>query len=585
LTALAAVAKACEGGGGGGECATKPTATVKAASSVTHYSAYINGEVNPNGCETTYYFEFRKSGGLWSKGFTGSAGSVNFAVPVSEWEAPLTPLTKYEFRLKANSAAGSAESSVSSFTTLKEPEGGGSPPTVSTEAATGITSTGATLNGSVNPNSLATTYTFEYGTVKGSFSHSTTPVSAGSGATSVKVKAELGLEPETTYYFRISATNSANTSKGSELSFTTSAAAWKIKESPNPSATSSKLYDVSCEPSTSLCTQVGTSTTSGVDSPLAQRWNGTSWSEQTAAKKGGATHTRLFGVDCPSETRCLAAGNSQSAEGASVLSEIWNEGKWAVQTTPAPAESTSSEFVAIGCNSTATCTAVGSAVIGGVKTAIAERWTSPTWAASTIPIPAGALSSQLDGVDCLWSNFCVAVGRYTTSGGSIESLVEFWNGTNWSIQSVADPENAVQSTLLDVSCTPTPNRCTAVGGWKNSSSEQFTLAYRFNGVTTWTLQSTPNPSGSIASVFQEVSCATETSCTGAGSWVSGSGGSNRTLAEIWNGTSWSIQASSNPVGAVFSAFFGVSCRGTSCFGAGWSTNGSGVDTTLSEFRE
>jgi hypothetical protein len=40
----------------------------------------------------------------------------------------------------------------------------------------------------------------------------------------------------------------------------------------------------------------------------------------------------------------------------------------------------------------------------------------------------------------------------------------FWNGTSWSLQTLTDPEGAVQSTLLDVSCTPSPNiRCTAVG--------------------------------------------------------------------------------------------------------------------------
>ena len=367
------------------------------------------------------------------------------------------------------------------------------------------------------------------------------------------------------------------------LSVSVAGAAWSLQTTPSPpEGTVNYLYDVSCEPSTSVCTSVGKSTTSGVDSPVAQRWNGTSWSEQTAAKKSGATHTRLFGVDCPSETRCLAVGNHQSAEGPSVLSELWNEGKWNVQTTPLPPESTSSEFVAIGCNSTANCTAVGSAMIGGTKTAIAERWTSPTWALSSIPIPEGATSSQLDGVDCLWSNFCAAVGRYTTSGGSIKSLVVFWNGTEWSLQSVTDPEKAVQSTLLDVSCTPTPNRCTAVGGWKNNANEQFTLAYRFNGVTTWTLQSTPNPAGSIASVFQEVSCATETSCTAAGSWVSGLGGSNQTLAEEWSGSSWSIQSTSNPAGSGFDAFFGVSCRSTTCIGVGWSET---TNPAMAQIRE
>jgi hypothetical protein len=277
----------------------------------------------------------------------------------------------------------------------------------------------------------------------------------------------------------------------------------------------------------------------------------------------------------------MAVGYYQSAEGPVTVAELWNEGKWNVHTPPVPAESTSSELVAVGCSSTANCTAGGSAVVKGVKTAIAAKWTSPTWASSPIPIPEGAISSQLDGVDCLFSNFCAAVGRYTTSGGSVKSLVMFWNG-EWKLHTVTDPEGAVQSTLLDVSCTPTPNRCTAVGGWKNSSLEQFTLAYRFNGVTTWTLQSTPNPSGSIASVFQEVSCATETSCTAAGSWVSGSGGSNQTLAEEWNGSNWSEQSTPNPAGSGFDAFFGVSCQSTQCLGVGWSET---ANTAMAQIRE
>jgi len=441
------------------------------------------------------------------------------------------------------------------------------------------------LNGLVNPNGLSTTYQFEYGIFPGFFDKSTTPVNIGAGTSPLKVTAEVGLDPGLTYYFRASGTNSDDTVKGSELSFTTPSGPWKAKATPNPEgASDSNLYDVSCEPSTSVCTAVGKSTISGADSPIAQRWNGTSWSEQAAAKKSGATHTRLFGVDCPSETRCLAVGNYQSSEGPSVLSEIWNEGKWTVQTTPVPSGATSSELAAIGCNNTAECTAVGSAMIGGVKTAIAMEWNSPTWTLQTVPIPAEAKSSQLDGVDCNWSNFCVAVGRYTTSGGSIKNLVLFWNA-GWSLQTATDPEGAIESNLLDVSCTPSPNRCTAVGSWKNGAKEQLPLAYRFNGVTTWTLQSTPKPTGSTESVLQDVSCASETSCTAVGSRLSSAGGSKITLAEAWNGTSWSIQGSPNPFFTTFSSFFGVSCRSTTCMGVGWSTNSSGTDTTLSEFRE
>lgn len=406
------------------------------------------------------------------------------------------------------------------------------------------------------------------------------------GTTSGKVKAEVNnLEPETTYYFRISATNAGGTSTGGHLNLTTLALPWKIKSTPNPSgAIDSNLYDVSCNPSTSACTAVGKSTSSlEADSPIALRWNGTSWSEQAPAKKSGATHTRLYGVDCPSEIRCLAVGNHQSSGTPSLLSELWNEGKWSVQTTPLPAESTSSEFTAIGCNSTANCTAVGSAVIGGVKKAIAERWTSPTWALSSIPFPEGAKWSQLDGVDCLWSNFCVAVGRYTNSSNAEKSMALFWNGTSWSLQTLTDPSGATKSTLLDVACTPSPNVCTAVGGWKIFLGKERTLAYRFTGGSTWTLQTTPNPTET--SVFQDVSCATETSCAAVGSWDPSESEPTKTLAADWNGSSWSIQTTPNPAGATFSSLFGVSCQGSSCMGVGWSTNSSGTDTTLSEFRE
>jgi hypothetical protein len=239
-------------------------------------------------------------------------------------------------------------------------------------------------------------------------------------------------------------------------------------------------------------------------------------------------------------------------------------------------------LVAVGCNSTADCRAVGSAEISGVETAVVEKWTSPTWALESIPIPKGATSSQLDGVDCIWSNFCVAVGRYTTSGGSTKSLAMFWNGTNWSLQTLTDPAGAVETGLLDVTCTKTPSACTAVGSWEDSAKDQFTLAYRFDG-SSWTLQSTPNPSGSTESIFVGVSCATASSCTAVGTWIK-SGESFETLAEEWNGSSWSVQSTPNPTGATASVLLGASCRGTSCIAVGWSAGASGPETTLAEIR-
>jgi len=475
------------------------------------------------------------------------------------------------------------------------PTGAGRPLVVVGGIVSHPSSSSATLLGSINPQGLPTQYYFEYGTTP-TFGNKV-PIPSGNISSNLYLNhtashTVTGLLPNTTYYYRLVAANAEGTEDDFYYSFTTPA--WDIRTTPNPAGTSNRLHSVSCEPSsTSLCTAVGVSTSSGVDAPVAQRWDGASWSSQAPAKKSGAAHTRLFSVDCPSTTRCIAVGNYEvSGNGSATLAELWNNGSWSVQSTPVPSSATSSELTDVGCNSTANCMAVGSALINGVKTAIAAKWTSPTWAAEPIPIPAEAISSQLDGVDCLWSNFCVAVGRYTASTGLTKSLAIFWNGTNWSLQTPTDPSGATESTLLDVSCTPSPNACMAVGAWRNSAangSHQQTLAYRVTA-SSWTLQKTLNPAGSQnPNVFEDVSCAGATSCTAVGSWkwppVIFGGGSTRTLAEQWNGSSWSVQTTSDPSKATFSSLLGTSCRETKCIAVGWSTDTSGTNTTLAEIRE
>jgi hypothetical protein len=101
-------------------------------------------------------------------------------------------------------------------------------PTATTTAATSVTTTGATLNGTVNDNGATTMVSFEYGTsptLAGATTIAATTgatVNAGSGNTSVSVTVS-GLTPGTTYYYRVKGTNSAGTTNGNILSFTTAA--------------------------------------------------------------------------------------------------------------------------------------------------------------------------------------------------------------------------------------------------------------------------------------------------------------------------------------------------------------------------
>ena len=98
-------------------------------------------------------------------------------------------------------------------------------PAIITTAATGVTATAATLNGTINPNGLTATYHFEWGTSV-SYGNSTTPASAGSGSSAVPVSAPIsGLSGGITYHFRLVGTNSEGTTTGNDMSFTTGAAA------------------------------------------------------------------------------------------------------------------------------------------------------------------------------------------------------------------------------------------------------------------------------------------------------------------------------------------------------------------------
>ncbi len=92
-----------------------------------------------------------------------------------------------------------------------------------TVAATSVSSTGATLNGNLNPSGVATTGWFEWGTSPTlSGATSTTPVALGSGNSDVSSSAVLtGLTANTTYYFRFASNNGSSTSYGNILSFIT----------------------------------------------------------------------------------------------------------------------------------------------------------------------------------------------------------------------------------------------------------------------------------------------------------------------------------------------------------------------------
>jgi hypothetical protein len=94
-------------------------------------------------------------------------------------------------------------------------------PSAVTQGANGVTINTATLNGTVDPNGDATTYSFQYGTTT-AYGSTTPSSSAGSGNSGRAVSVSIsGLMPGTIYHYRIVATNAEGTTVGADQTFTT----------------------------------------------------------------------------------------------------------------------------------------------------------------------------------------------------------------------------------------------------------------------------------------------------------------------------------------------------------------------------
>ena len=94
-------------------------------------------------------------------------------------------------------------------------------PSVTTTAATNITTNSARLNGTVNPNGTTTNYSFEYG-ISTSYGSTVTNGSELNGNEDFVVHYDLtGLVANTTYHYRITASNAGGITNGSDQTFTT----------------------------------------------------------------------------------------------------------------------------------------------------------------------------------------------------------------------------------------------------------------------------------------------------------------------------------------------------------------------------
>jgi hypothetical protein len=270
------------------------------------------------------------------------------------------------------------------------------------------------------------------------------------------------------------------------------------------------LYGVSCR-GPRWCVAVGTVKASGSDYvPVADRWNGSAWTQAKPPAPAGATTSNLAAVACSGTAACTAVGSSANGAGApSLLADRWNGSAWKIQPVPAPPAG-GGLLAAVACPAAHACRAVGS----DSKGLFAEVWNGSSWLTRPVPVPAGGSGAELNSVSCTAADSCEAVGTYSKRG-TLHPLAEAWNGSRWLARAPSAVPGATSASLEAVSCVSAAD-CEAAGVAWTTAGRQVGVLEKWNGAM-WSAQGEKVlPAGDTSARLNGISCVAGPVCEAVG---------------------------------------------------------------------
>jgi len=317
----------------------------------------------------------------------------------------------------------------------------------------------------------------------------------------------------------------ANSSNGTNQTLVErmSGSVWSHSSSPDVGV-ESQLLAVSCL-SPSDCMAVGDSG-SGVETgnppsptmqPLAESWNGSTWSVSSVVNVDGpeVSKAQLDAITCTpgvdsSPVECVAVGWTQPTGGA--LIETWNGSTWsvAVGAGSEAGPQFDGQLASVSCSLPGQCMAVGS----GDNKNLALQLSGGTWAATSAPDPGRSYDNFMQSVSCSTAGDCIADwwSSYLKSGNPKQEAID-WNGSAWSGTSTLAKGGAPEVTSL--TCV-TSTACVAVGSRDASPhgvGVQKTLVERGDGLR-W--KATSSSSTTNQSELVDVACASAAFCVAVG---------------------------------------------------------------------
>jgi hypothetical protein len=272
---------------------------------------------------------------------------------------------------------------------------------------------------------------------------------------------------------------------------------WSDVKDLTGSGADTGLTGVSCV-NTHQCVTVGVVSSDGNSgTPVADTWNGSTWTRTPTPKvPGGAFLTSLTGIACWTGTNCIASGyyitGTESAPtGEGPLAEEWNGSTWTI--IRPPTTGLQSWLDGIQCLNASTCMAVG----GYYKTSthfvgFAEQWNGKSWKALLSSSLATQGDSELLSVSCLSSGDCNAGGIEQIDINSdtlqnTKAAAVHWNGSTLGLTSPAGLSGEDDG-IYGVSCKAN-NFCSATGSYGPVNSNFSADVSWFWNSTKWKLVS------------------------------------------------------------------------------------------------
>lgn len=375
-------------------------------------------------------------------------------------------------------------------------------PTVTTNAASALTTTGATLNGTVSSNGASTTVTFDYGltTTYGSTATATaSPLPANAVNTAVSA-AVTGLTCNTLYHYRVNGANSAGTTNGSDATFTTSACVPTVTTNAATAVlttgatlngtVSSNGASTTVTFDYGLTTGYG-STATATASPLAANAVNTAVSAAVTGLTCGTTyHFRVNGVNSAGTTN---GGDQTFTTGACAVTLA------KTVSTPAAITGSSPSFTIVATNSTPV--ALNNVVVSdNILTGLTYSSSSPTLGTVTLDAPTG--TGQL----VTWTIPFLPPGASAQLSITVQLTAPRGTFTNTATSPGAADSSA---TILVLSSAFTHYRLEDPAGWNGTAGEVYDSGVkhlsgrrRITAATSTTNTVVPNPT--IASQHTEV---------------------------------------------------------------------------------